>query len=323
MQVFFIVYNLLSQKPHKRDIIVVYHLITGEVNLRAVSRAIDRFCQKHRNFGIPRLMRYIVLISAVILILGGIGEIFIWFMFHAGLILRLEVWRLISWIFLQFPPPYYVSLSLQSVFFAAIALYFYHFLGSSLEREWGTAKFSFFYFSGVILHIIFGFVVYFISNVSVLILPTYLNLSMLFAFATLFPDVQIRLFLVLPIKIKWLGLFNAAYFIYIIVTAIIAGDVISALLPVVAILNYLLMCGDDLLSYLRPLKVRTSPQVVNFKKAARQVKRDLEDKPYRHKCAVCGKTDTEYPDLEFRYCSRCNGYHCFCIEHINNHIHFE
>jgi hypothetical protein len=77
-----------------------------------------------------------------------------------------------------------------------------------------------------------------------------------------------------------------------------------------------------LLSYLRPLKVRTSPQTINFKKAAKKARRDLAGMPYRHKCAVCGRTDIEYPDLEFRYCSRCNGYHCFCIDHINNHIHF-
>jgi len=253
--------------------------------------------------------------------LGGIGDLFGLLAFRTDMIMRGEIWRVLSWVFLQFPPSYYVALSFQNVFFAAIALYFYYFLGSSLEREWGTAKFSIFYFSGVLLHIIFGFIVF--SFRTVLITPIYLNLSMLFAFATLFPDVQIRLFLIIPIKIKWLGIFNAAFFIYSIIIAAIAGDLISALLPVVAVLNYILMCGDDLLSYIRPLKVRTSPQVVNFKKAAKQVKRDLADKPYRHKCAVCGKTDTENPDLEFRYCSRCNGYHCFCIEHINNHIHFE
>ena len=153
--------------------------------------------------------------------------------------------------------------------------------------------------------------------------PTYLNLSMLFAFATLFPDVQIRLFLIIPIKIKWLALFNAAFFLYEIVSSLATGLVVAALLPVVAVLNYILICGDELLSYIRPMKIRRSSQIVNFKKAAKQAKRDLADKPYRHKCAVCGKTDTEYPDLEFRYCSRCEGYHCFCIDHINNHIHFE
>ena len=45
------------------------------------------------------------------------------------------------------------------------------------------------------------------------------------------------------------------------------------------------------------------------------------EKPYRHKCTVCGRTDTDYPNLEFRYCSKCNGYYCYCIDHINNHVH--
>jgi len=267
-------------------------------------------------------MLFIVAASAVVLILGGVG-LFGFMAFHADLIIRGEVWRILTWIFLQFPFSYYAVLSLQSVFFSAIALYFYYFIGSSLEREWGTPKFTIFYFSGVILHIIFGFIVWFTGGSATIITPVYLNLSLFFAFATLFPDVQIRLFLIIPIKVKWLGLANAAYFLYNIVYGIIAGSLFDVLLPVIAILNYVLFCGDDLLSYLRPLKVRTSPQVVNFKKAAKQVKRVLADKPYRHKCAVCGKTDVDYPDLEFRYCSRCNGYHCFCTEHINNHIHFE
>ena len=45
--------------------------------------------------------------------------------------------------------------------------------------------------------------------------------------------------------------------------------------------------------------------------------------PYTHKCTVCGKTDVDSPDLEFRYCSRCNGYHCYCQEHISNHTHIQ
>ena len=47
------------------------------------------------------------------------------------------------------------------------------------------------------------------------------------------------------------------------------------------------------------------------------------ERPYRHKCLVCGRTDTEYPDLEFRYCSKCKGYCCYCIDHINNHVHIQ
>ena len=42
---------------------------------------------------------------------------------------------------------------------------------------------------------------------------------------------------------------------------------------------------------------------------------------YRHKCAVCGITDADHPEMEFRYCSKCDGYFCYCMDHINSHVH--
>jgi hypothetical protein len=95
------------------------------------------------------------------------------------------------------------------------------------------------------------------------------------------------------------------------------------LLPLVGVVNYLLFCGDQLLPSLRFLKHRSSGNVVNFKRAARQARRRRERVPYTRKCAVCGRTDAEHPELEFRYCSKCEGYHCFCQDHINSHVHFK
>ena len=60
-----------------------------------------------------------------------------------------------------------------------------------------------------------------------------------------------------------------------------------------------------------------------MKKVGERLKKQQEkEKGYHHKCAVCGRTDTDYPDLQFRYCSKCAGYHCFCSDHIFNHVHF-
>ena len=66
-----------------------------------------------------------------------------------------------------------------------------------------------------------------------------------------------------------------------------------------------------------------SRQNSQFRKTVRQQQAQERYAPYHHKCAVCGRTDTDHPDLQFRYCSRCAGYHCFCQDHIFNHIHFE
>ena len=284
--------------------------------MRALSRAIDRFCLKHPGFGIPMLMRYIVIISAIVFVLNLMdqhGTLFNFMVFKPFNILRGEVWRLIIWVF--------IPLS-GNPLFTAIALYFYYFVGTTLEREWGTPKFSVYYLLGIILNIIYGFVSIFLFGRLFILSTIYLNLSLFFAFAVLFPEHTVRLFFVIPIKVKWLGLVNAGFFILSIFTELIAGNFGSAFLPLIAILNFLIICGDDLLTYLRPLRARGQSQFTNYKKSAKKTKRDIDSQPYRHKCAVCGKTDVEYPDLEFRYCSRCEGYHCFCIDHINNHVHF-
>ena len=269
-------------------------------------------------------MMYIVIVSAAVFVIEQMdttGSFMGLLSFSPGRILRGEVWRLITWIFCPLN---------DQLIFTALMLYFYYFIGSTLEREWGTAKFTVYYILGILLNIIYGFIVRFLTggimgiildNTSWLV-PNYLNLSMFFAFAVLFPDQIIRLFFVIPIKIKWLALFDAAYFIFAFVSGLLQGRVIQAVLPLVAILNFILICGNDALIYLRPLKARASRRTIDFKRAAKKARREQADKPYRHKCAVCGKTDAENPGLEFRYCSRCNGFHCFCIDHINNHVHF-
>ena len=308
--------------------------------MRALSRAIDRFCAKHRKFGVPRLIRYIVFISAAIFLISLMdrtGTLLPLLGFHPGYILRGQVWRLVTWVFLPLN---------DNLIFTALMLYFYYFIGNSLEQEWGMSKFTVYYLFGVFLNIIYGFIMWYVLKATissiypneflavnvilsdtwfraVWLSPNFLNLSMFFAFAALFPDHRVLLFFFIPVKMKWLALINACFFLYSILRNLIDGLFAYALLPIIALLNFIIICGDDVLNYIRPHKARYNAESINFRKAAKQARREQDDKNYRHKCAVCGKTDTEYPNLEFRYCSRCSDYHCFCTEHINNHIHFK
>jgi len=293
---------------------------TGGATLRSLSRAIDRFCQTHRRFGVPNLMKYIVFISAAVFITNMLysmqarSQSFLTLLiFSPDLILRGEVWRLITWAFIPLN---------SSPLFTAIMLYFYYFIGTTLEREWGTAKFTVYYIFGVLLNIVYGVIMRYAFLVIPLLVPNFLNLSMFFAFAALFPNYEIRLFFIIPIKMKWMALINAGFFAYSIIAELISGHVGMALLPLVALLNFFIVCGEDVMNNIRPLRARASPGTINFKKAAKKVRREQAEKAYRHKCEVCGKTDTDNPGLEFRYCSRCNGFHCFCIDHINSHVHF-
>lgn len=269
-------------------------------------------------------MLYIVIISAAVFILSMMDttkSLLNLLRFSPYYILRGQVWRLVTWAFLPLN---------DNILFTALMLYFYYFIGSTLEQQWGTPKFTIYYVFGLILNLIYGFVIYgfvysytYVIGPYINIVPNYINLSMFFAFATLYPDNRIMLFFVIPIKIKWMALVNALFFAYSIISALVSGNVVLALLPLVALLNFFIICGSDIANHLRRLRIKASPRAINFKQAAKKAKRENDAKQYRHKCAVCGKTDSDYPDLDFRYCSRCNGYHCYCIEHINNHIHFQ
>lgn len=65
---------------------------------------------------------------------------------------------------------------------------------------------------GVIFHIIAAFIIYFIWGISWPLTTYYLNMSLFFAFASVYPDMELLLFFILPIKIKWLAIIDGVYF---------------------------------------------------------------------------------------------------------------
>lgn len=272
---------------------------------------IDRFCYTHPNFGIPRLMMYIVIGNIAVFLLSGMdttGMLRGMLAFSPELIFKHgQIWRLITFVFI----PESSGLAL------ILWLYFYYFIGNALEDQWGTAKFTVFYLSGVVLTIIYGTLAWLITGISYSVSVHYLNLSMFFAFATMYPDMQVLFMFIIPIKIKWLAIADAVLF----AAEILMGSFPMNLLPVVALLNYVLFFGDWLFGYFGKEKRQQRKNTVNFKNEQRRIHHEMKTKAYNRKCEVCGRTDTDYPDLEFRYCSRCEGYHCYCMDHINNHVH--
>lgn len=277
--------------------------------MNILKKKIDKFCYTHPDFGIPHLIKYITIANVILWLLSIVNtRILVYMTFNPRFILQGQIWRIISFIFI---PP-------SSGALALIAFYFYYLIGTTLEQQWGTPKFTIYFFTGVILTILYGFLMYFVTGKSVNITAEYIFLSMFFSFAALYPDMQVLLFFIIPIKMKLLAIVDA----FLFVAGIFTNPFPVNLLPVVAVINVLIFCWDDLLALLRIHPARKSSTTINFKKASREIRKEQAANLYRHKCAVCGRTDTEYPDLEFRYCSRCAGYHCFCEEHINSHVHF-
>ena len=279
-------------------------------------KRVDLFCYKHPRFGINNLMMIICIANIAVWLFSAMdttGLLVNLLTFSPYHILRGQIWRLVTFVFV----PMY-----SSPFSLLISLYFYYFIGSTLERQWGTGRFTIYYLCGILLQVIYGFIIYLTTGINYGMSANYINLSMFFAFATLYPDNVVLLFFIIPIKMKWLAVIDALYFAYSIFTILGAGMGLMSFLPLIAILNYFLFCGDMLFGSVLPRGRQQRKNTVDFKREVHRIKYEQRNKNYTRKCEVCGRTDTDYPDLEFRYCSRCAGYHCFCQDHINNHIHF-
>lgn len=282
--------------------------------MKKLYEAVDRFCARHPRFGIPNLMLYISIGTILVYVLLQFSDYtaISFLTFDLAHVLHGEVWRIITYIFV----PMY-----GSPFSLLIALYFYYWIGSTLERQWGTAKFNLYYFSGVLLTVL---------GVTIVSLATgnhflgiagthYVNLSMFLAFAALYPETQVLLFFLIPVKMKWLAWIDIGVFALGIVQAIANGDIVGIVVPLVALLNFAAFIWPEVRYFAQRKQYQHSRQTVQFKKA---VKQQQQVRGYHHKCCVCGKTDTDHPDMQFRYCSKCAGYHCYCQDHIFSHVHF-
>ena len=282
----------------------------------------DWLSKLERRFGkyaIPNLMFYIIIMYGAGFVLNLINPTFYYqyLSLDAAAILHGQIWRIIT--FMIQPPS-------TSLIFIIFALYLYYMIGVELERAWGAFRFNLYFFSGVIFHVIAEILVYLFTGMSLPIDTWYLNMSLFFAFAALYPDVKFLLFFIIPIKVKWLALFDGAYFVYTIILAFLPSyggstfGVIykaNAVAAVVSILNFIIFFLGS-----RNMK-QYSPKQVKSKKEFKQKMRPVNTyaNGARHRCAVCGRTELDNPDLEFRYCSKCNGNYEYCQDHLFTHTH--
>ena len=278
-------------------------------------RSFDRFCIKYRNRGIRNLMLYIAIGNAVIYFLsmifatgiriGGMAvDLQALLVFDGLSVLHGQVWRLVT--FLLVPG---VGSGFIDSLILLLVLFFYYRIGIVLEQALGTLRFNLFYLTGVILMDLFGVIFGLQFN------GTVLNLSLLLAFATLYPENRMLLMYIIPIKLKYLAWFYMAWTVFEVV-------LYKSFFPLVPLANYVLFFWNEipgLVPLLRKPKKKAKPS----QDWASGYQSKTGQKPYRHKCTVCGRTDTDYPNLEFRYCSKCNGYYCYCMDHINDHVHIQ
>ena len=224
---------------------------------------------------------------------------------HPGLIVRGQVWRLVTWLLI---PPGGLDI------FTSIMLYFYFSLGRSLEYTWGAFKFNVYIFSGIIFTIIGAFLLYFVGHRYGYFSTYYINMSIFLAFALTYPEMEVLLYFLIPIKMKWMGLVYG----FFIVLSLIQGGWADRVSIGMSLLNFLIF-------FLMSRNVRRySPKEVHRRNEfKRNVKKVQPKGATRHKCAVCGRTEEDGAHLEFRFCSKCDGNYEYCQDQLFTHQHIK
>lgn len=256
-------------------------------------------------------------LTVVLLVCYGIGfvvnftipELLYYFTLEPGLILRGQVWRLISWIIV--PPT-------GSVIAILFILLLYYSLGRTLENVWGAFRYNIYLLSGFLFTIIGAFISYFISGGAIGIggyfSTYYINMSIFLACASIMPNMELSLYGIIPVKFKWLAYLNAA----MLAISFFQGGLITKIAIGASLLNFLIFFFNN--KNMQPYKPK---QVARRKKFKQEMQRPINhyEGGAKHKCAVCGRTELDNPNLEFRYCSKCNGNYEYCQDHLFTHEH--
>ncbi len=235
-------------------------------------------------------------------------------------ILHGQIWRIVTWIVI---PP-----GSGNLFFTLLMLYFYYSLGTTLERTWGTYRYNIYLLSGMVFTVAGSFLMLgycylfqpdnimlfgaspFFDYASLYFSTYYVNMSIFLAFAATFPEVQVYLMFIIPIKVKVLGII---YGILLLVN-FIQGNVYGRFAMGASLLNFIVFWATS------KNHIHMSPrQVKRRQEFKREVKRNTG--VTKHKCAICGRTENDGPDLEFRFCSKCEGNYEYCKEHLFTHQH--
>ena len=246
-------------------------------------------------------------------------------------ILHGQVWRLVT--FLLYPGVTMDGSFMVNLIFYALMLYVYYWIGNVLERVWGSFRFNAFYFTGILMTILATFIYYFVLlnangnalapafsyNIAQLITLDDLNLSMFVVFAFLFPNTQFMLYFIIPVKAKWLGILYLAFNVFEIVSCIQMKSYLSImqmLLIAVSIIDFVVFYMIARHPQGIKATVQHKKRQVVYRQAAKR-----EESMTRHKCAICGRTEKDAPNLEFRYCTKCEGNYEYCSDHLFTHEH--
>src|SRR5438105_4822344 len=249
---------------------------------------LDKLERRFGFLGIPGLIRIVIGFTALVYVLVYLNRGFESFLtLDPALILRGQVWRLVTYIFI--PQTF-------SPLWVLLALWFLWFIGEGLERAWGPFRLTLYFFVGMIGTTVAAF--FFGSNFS----NGMLIASLFFAFARFYPDEVIYILFILPVKIKWLAWVFAAF---LMLAFVLNSNSYRAAL-IAAFANYLIFFGPEIVRQATH-RHEVSTRRKRYERHSRNADEAL------HRCAVCGATELTDPNLDFRVARDGEEY---CIAHL-------
>ena len=281
---------------------------------------LSRLERKFGGRGIDNLPLYIVIIYAfgTVMNFATGGSFYEMTCFSPALVIQgHQFWRLIS-----FVAAVRMGNSLMDMLFLFFIMMFYYVIGQALVQVWGSFRFTLYILFGLLGTLLAGFVAYGVSMVvnpalgfTIFLDTYYLILSMFLAYAAIFPEVTVYLYGLIPLKVKWLAFLDLALLAFDFVT----GTFSVRICIVISLLNFLIFfLSSRNFSKVRPKEVKRRK---DFRRKAAGTGSGTAPQMVRHRCAVCGRTEKDNPDLEFRYCSKCNGSREYCNDHLLTHAH--
>ena len=284
---------------------------------------LDKLERKYGKYAIPNLMYYVIILYIVGFVINIVApELYTEYLaLDAQAILHGQIWRIFTFII---QPPN------SSYFFILFALYLYYMIGKTLEYMWGAFRFNLYFFSGMLLHVIACLLIYLIFGMNFQMGSFYLNMSLFFVYVALFPDAEFLLFFIIPIKAKWLGIIEGAYFAITIAAGFIVpvGSTLWFSLLQVGIMalpansiSALLSLLNFIIFFLGSNRNRFSPKQARRRTIYQKKVHVASQDNTHHRCAICGRTEKDDENLEFRFCSKCKGNYEYCQDHLFTHEH--
>lgn len=313
--------------------------------------------QKYGRYALNNLPFLLVVCSGIgyflQMVMPGVVE---YLYLNPYLVLHGQIWRLFTWVLV---PDGGLGGGISGMLMMFLVLYCYYILGCNLQFAMGKFRFNLYIFSGLFFTVIGSFVMYAVGtfrfsevigylgesgaadvftiygttviNGETMLLPAYwfrqvstseLKMSLLLAFAAIYPDAMFRIYFLVPIKAKWLGIFYAAIMIY----SFLMGDISTRIMLVSSLLNFIVFFFAT--RDYRRVSLKEQKRKMEYRQKVNQARNVGNTATFqgktvltRHKCSICGRTELDDENLEFRYCSKCEGNFEYCSEHLYTHEH--